>query len=283
MTTAGSAGSWVVLTAENLGVLATVVAVLLGYRVRRDVADVLAPIVAFEPLSALEVGLSPSVHAFVAALDRKDRITRDHVVRTSALALRVAVRAGMPPGEVRTVALGALLHDLGKLVVPSEILGKPGALTDDEFRQIRTHPEAGERILATAPGLADAAPYVRWHHERFDGGGYPDRLAGDAIPVGVAIVSVTDAWDAMTNTRQYRTGMDVTAAELLLRTGAGSQWHPRAVELVLAEVAAAGTARLDELDGVGRRDRVGAHSASAAPCGCLDEIFDDDARSLLGV
>jgi len=235
--TPGSNPAWAVLAVDNLALLAAATAMLVGYRTGRPVAAVIAPVVAHDPLAALDLGLAPEMVAFVGALGRKDRITRDHVVRTSRLALLAAAEAGLPARKVRSVAVGALLHDIGKLVVPSEILGKPAGLTDEEFAVIRTHPEQGERLLDAAPSLADAARFVRWHHERYDGRGYPDKLAHPKLPLEVAIVSASDAWDAMTNTRQYRTGMSIERATDILRAGAGSQWHPTAVEAVLRAAA----------------------------------------------
>lgn len=250
---AGSGPAWVVLAVESIGVFAAGVAILVAYRTNVAVTDVLAPLVAFEPLASLEVGMAPEVHAFVSALERIDPITRDHVVRTSALAMRVAARAGLAPAVVRDVTIGALLHDIGKLVIPSEILNKPGSLTDEEFATIRTHPEQGERLLEDAPSLRGAAPYVRGHHERVDGRGYPDGLEGDGVPFEVSLVSVVDAWDAMTNTRQYREGMPAERAMAILRDGAGSQWRHDVVSLLLAEVRANGAADLTRLDKLGAR------------------------------
>jgi diguanylate cyclase (GGDEF)-like protein len=252
VTTAGTPTSWVLLALENSAVFTAGFAVLIGYRHGIGVAEVLGPILSREPLAALELGLSPEVHAFVDALARKDAITRDHVVRTSALAMRTAIRSGMTPAEVRAVALGGLLHDIGKLVIPSEIINKPGALSDTEFATIKTHPEQGERLLTHTPTLAGAAPHVRSHHERVDGRGYPDRLKGNEISLEVALVSVADAWDAMTNTRQYREGMDVGRAESILREGSGTQWSSDAVELLLAEVRANGSVDLGNLDHAGK-------------------------------
>jgi HD-GYP domain-containing protein (c-di-GMP phosphodiesterase class II) len=229
--------SWVVVVLDNLGLLVASAALVHGYRTGRDVAEVLAPLVDHDPLSALDVGLAPEVNAFVAALDHKDPITRDHVVRTAELALLASLEAGLSGRAARDVALGAMLHDIGKLVMPSEIIGKPSALTDAEYAVIRTHPEQGERLLAAAPSLASAARYVRWHHERHDGGGYPDGLGHPDLPFEVALVSAADAWDAMTNTRQYRAGMDPARAAEVLREGAGRQWHPEAVEYVLRAAA----------------------------------------------
>jgi HD-GYP domain-containing protein (c-di-GMP phosphodiesterase class II) len=137
---------------------------------------------------------------------------------------------------VRDVFIGALLHDIGKLVIPSAIIGKASTLTDEEFATIRTHPEQGERLLAHAPTLAGAARYVRWHHERPDGTGYPDGLRGHEIPLEVSIVSAADAWDAMTNTRQYRTAMSAERAREILLAGAGTQWRAEAVRHLLEVV-----------------------------------------------
>lgn len=233
----GSAAAWAAVAVDNLALLAAATAMVVGYRTGRSVAEVIAPIVAHDPLASLDLGLAPEVVAFVGALGRKDRITRDHVVRTSRLALLAAEEAGLPARTVRNVAIGALLHDIGKLVVPSDVLGKPARLTDEEFAVIRTHPEQGQRLLEAAPSLAEATRFVRWHHERYDGRGYPDKLAHPELPLEVAIVSASDSWDAMTNTRQYRTGMSTERATGLLLAGAGSQWHPTAVEAVLRAAA----------------------------------------------
>jgi HD-GYP domain-containing protein (c-di-GMP phosphodiesterase class II) len=233
----GSRAAWVLVALDNLGLLAAAAAILYGYRTRRNVTEVLAPLIDHDPLSALDVGLAPEVNAFVSALEHKDPVTRDHVVRTAELALLAALEAGLSARAARDVALGAMLHDIGKLLMPSEIIGKPSALTDAEYTVIRTHPEQGERLLEAAPSLASAARYVRWHHERHDGRGYPDGLAHPDLPFEVALVSAADAWDAMTNTRQYRAAMDPARAAEVLRLGAGHQWHPRAVECVVRAAA----------------------------------------------
>ncbi len=277
LTTPGGAASWGVLVTENVGVMGAGVAALLGYRSGRSVADILAPILSREPLAALELGLSPEIHEFVLALDRKDRISRDHVVRTSALAMRVAIRAGLAPERVRAVAVGALLHDIGKLVIPSDIINKPGALTDEEFATIKTHPEQGERLLAGAPSLVAASPHVRGHHERVDGRGYPDGLAGDEVVFEVGLVSVVDAWDAMTHTRQYREGMGPERAAAILRNGAGSQWRIDAVDLLLAEVSANGQVDLEVLAAM--RDRQPEVGDEVIECVCEDVLGGIEAPS----
>lgn len=239
---AGSPVAFAGVVLENAAVFAGSLALLVGYRHNRSLARVLAPIMQRDPLGAFEAGLTPEVRAFVAALDQKDPITRQHVVRTSAMAMRLAERARLSPDHVRSVALGALLHDIGKLVIPSAILNKPTALTDEEFATIKTHSEQGEMLLRGVPGLADVARFVRGHHERPDGRGYPDGLRGDEIDFGVSLVSVCDAWDAMTHTRQYRNGMAVDRAQQIMADGAGRQWHHHAVELLAGEVDQLGTA-----------------------------------------
>lgn len=232
-TVPGSPVAWVLLAVDNTALLIAASAMLYGYRTGREVADILRPLLSHDPFAALDIGMAPEVEAFVRALGAKDVVTRDHVRRTSALALRAATRVGLPSSAVREVAIGALLHDIGKLVIPSEIIGKPSALTDAEFATIATHPEQGARLLEAAPSLASAARYVRWHHERPDGRGYPDGLHGDDIPLEVGIVSAADAWDAMTNTRQYRTAMPFAEARDILIGGAATQWHPSAVKAIL--------------------------------------------------
>ena len=137
-------------------------------------------------------------------LDRKDAVTRDHVIRVGELAIRAGERAGLRGTTLRNLGLAALFHDIGKLEIPEPILTKPGALTDDEMEVIRTHPAIGERLMLSEPELAPAASFVRSHHERHDGRGYPDGLAGDQIPIEVGIISTCDAFDAMCHTRHYR-------------------------------------------------------------------------------
>jgi len=229
--------TWLVLDAAWFFV--TVGALVVVLRTRPGVRDVLEPVAAREPLALFEVGLAPECVAFVAALDRKDPATRDHVVRTSALAVRVAMRLGLPARQVRDIGLGALLHDLGKLVVPDEILTGTDRLTEDEFAMVRGHPEAGAALLRPVPSLRSVAPIVARHHERPDGTGYPAGLASDDIGLAAALVSVCDAWDAMVEDRTYRSGLPAEHVASVLQDGAGTHWFPEAVTALLAEVAVA--------------------------------------------
>ncbi|MEX0664484.1 MAG: PAS domain S-box protein [Acidimicrobiia bacterium] len=279
-----SPGWWAARVIDNAAVLAIGAALLVGYRQGLSVREVLDPVVTRDPLVALELGLSPEVHAFVAALDRKDPSTRAHVVRTGELAMRVGERARLPARELRSLGLGGLLHDVGKLVVPADILTKPDRLTEEEFATMRTHAERGALLLERSRTLREVAPLVRSHHERYDGNGYPQGLAGPEISPSVAIISAVDAWDAMVSTRHYRDGMSRADAMAVLRDGAGSQWSPSAVSCVLAEVENSREPEVSPaFDDIGRVSTAGVDHVGSVVRPCLDalphevaRIWDDD-------
>ena len=235
-----SPGWWLAHLTDGIGVLFAVGGLLWAHWRDRSLAVVLSPVLSRDPLVALELGLTPIVHEFLTALERKDEVTRMHVIRVSELAMRAGERAGLDGVCLRAVALGGLLHDVGKLVTPDAILTKPGQLTDAERSVIERHPLDGQAMLAPYPHLAEVGHVVRSHHERPDGTGYPDGLIGPQIPLTSALVSVVDAWDAMVSNRPYRDGMPLERAEAILRDGAGTQWVPEAVAAVLDEVHAGG-------------------------------------------
>ena len=165
-----------------------------------------------------------------------------HGGEVAELAELTARRLGLELEEVRAVRQGAELHDIGKLAVPDAILSKPGALDASEWEFMRRHTIIGERILAAAPALLDVARLVRSSHERYDGDGYPDRLAGDEIPLGSRVIAVCDAWDAMVTDRPYRRAMSRAEALAELERCAGDQFDPevvRAFKAVLGPAAAA--------------------------------------------
>jgi HD-GYP domain-containing protein (c-di-GMP phosphodiesterase class II) len=261
-----SVGWWLAHLLDISGVTAAAIALAVGYRSRGSIAAAIAPVVNRDPLVALDLGLSPVVNSFVAALEAKDTITRDHVVRVAELAVRAGELAGLRGTRLRHLGLGALLHDIGKLTVPDEVLTKPGRLSPDETTRMKQHVIDGEQLLLTEPQLAPAATVVRWHHERYDGAGYPDGIAGADLPLEVGIVSACDAFDAMAHTRHYREGLGAERAIAVLQQFAGSQWDPRAVELITATVAS-GAAEQNVLADVGRPGN-GAEIA----CGCLDAL-----------
>ncbi len=264
---------WLAHGADGAGVLAAVAGLLIAHRRDGHIVLVLAPVVNRDPLVALELGLTPVVRRFVAALAQKDRTTRNHVVRVAELAMRAGVRHGLDPERLRTLGIGALLHDVGKLATPDDILTKPSALTDHEFKVMQEHTIVGEALLEPWPLLVAAAPLVRWHHERTDGHGYPDGIDAERIPIEAALISVCDAWDAMTSDRPYRAGMEDDSALAILRDGAGSQWSLPAVELVTAELREHGrvcSSRFDHVDDHELTDA--ASTGDDLVCVCIDAL-----------
>ena len=171
-----------------------------------------------------------SAHAVVAALanavEAKDLLTERHCQRLATLSGMLAQRIDLPLEQREALVYGALLHDVGKIGVPESILLKPGALTDEEWAVVRRHPEIGERICQPLALSDRYTPIVRHHHERWDGGGYPDRLTAAAIPIGARIVALADALDAMTQDRPYRRSMPLEAALDEIRAGTGRQFDP---------------------------------------------------------
>jgi two-component system cell cycle response regulator len=153
----------------------------------------------------------------------------EHVERVSRLAREIAEALGEPEHEVRQICTAAKLHDVGKTAIPAAILDKAGPLNAKEWIFMHRHPLIGERIVLAAPALASTAPLIRSSHERIDGHGYPDGLAGADIPLGSRIIAVCDAFDAMTSDRSYRTAMSADAALEELAAHAGSQFDGRVV------------------------------------------------------
>lgn len=167
--------------------------------------------------------------ALARAVDAKDSYTRSHCQTVSELAALIATELGFTGDRLARMRLAGLLHDVGKIGVPDHILNKPAALTDDEYKVMKAHAVLGFEIVQAA-GLPQEAQWVRHHHERVDGRGYPDGLAGEAIPLESRIILVADAYEAMTSDRPYRTAPGQTFAVEELRRGAGTQFDTRVVE-----------------------------------------------------
>jgi putative nucleotidyltransferase with HDIG domain len=171
-----------------------------------------------------------TIAALSKSMEAKDQYTGNHTERVAAVAVALARRLGYRGEELDAIEIGALLHDIGKIGIPERVLCKPGPLTDDEWGVIREHPVISDYILSEV----DLHPFVRqiarWSHERIDGGGYPDGLAGNSIPLPARIALVADAFDALTSTRPYRTGRSVAAALEELRAHAGTQFCPLVVD-----------------------------------------------------
>jgi putative nucleotidyltransferase with HDIG domain len=177
------------------------------------------------------------------ALARAHSGTAEHAQSVAELAERVGARLGMRGAELRALRWGALLHDVGKIKVRREVLNKPGPLTDAEFEEVKQHTIVGAQMVERVARLGKVHQLVRWSHERWDGDGYPDRLAGVAIPLGARVICVCDAFDAMVSNRPYRSAMGMDEALEELRLSAGSQFDPAVVDALVAEVAGSERAR----------------------------------------
>ena len=178
-----------------------------------------------------------SVGALLTALEARDGYTGEHSAAVVDLAMAVAREAGVPDTATDDVEAAALLHDIGKLGVSDAVLNKPGALSAEEWAQMRRHPEIGARVVASMANLAHLAPVIRAEHERWDGAGYPDGLAGDEIPLISRVVFVCDAYHAMTSDRPYRKAMAQADACAELAAGAGTQFCPQTVAAALRVLA----------------------------------------------
>jgi putative two-component system response regulator len=178
--------------------------------------------------------LAPTLASAVAnAIEAREATMRGHCERISQLAVRIAVELGLGEDEVETVRVGAVVHDVGKIGIPDSILLKSGSLTDDEQALMRTHPLIGDRILEPVELPTAVRCVVRHHHERWDGAGYPEGLAGEAIPLAARIVALADAVEAMSGERAYRLPLSTPQIVSELRDGRGAQWQPELVDIAL--------------------------------------------------
>ena len=182
----------------------------------------------------MEKNLIDTISSFVIALESKDPYLKGHSARVSLYSAELATVMGWPEPEVVMVSRAGMLHDLGKLVMLDNILRKPRQLTEEEFELIRTHPVVGDQILKPLRFLACEAKAVRHHHERFDGKGYPDKLVGEGIPLIARVVTVADAFDAMTSDRPYRARRPLEAAIEEIKRGVRTQFDPVAAEAFVA-------------------------------------------------
>jgi HD-GYP domain-containing protein (c-di-GMP phosphodiesterase class II) len=212
----------------------------------------------------LERTFVTTVEALANALEANDEYTSTHARWISDLSLRVGRELGLDEGALKQLELGALLHDIGKIGVPSAILLKPGRLSAAERTIIEMHPVLGERIIAPIDRLQEVRVVVRHCHERWDGRGYPDGLVGEAIPLESRIIFVCDAYHAMTTDRPYRRRLSHPEAVRRLREGAGSQFDPRVVEICLGVLEAAKSAAHSQPgEGPASRERSRSEPASS--------------------
>ena len=195
---------------------------------------------AFQSAISLQDSFDQVVTTLVAAVEQKDSYTGGHAERVARLAELVARAHGMNATEARAIRYAALMHDIGKLAVHNAVLQKDGKLTDHEHEHMRRHPEHGVELASGIELLGPVLDGIRHHHERWDGEGYPDGLAGEAIPLAARIITVSDAFDAMTSTRAYRPARSIEQAFDELDRCAGTQFDPSAVVSLKRAIAVGG-------------------------------------------
>lgn len=167
-----------------------------------------------------------TIKSIASALDAKDPYTHGHSMRVTLYSIILARELNVDPNYLESIETAGLLHDIGKIAIPSSILCKPGKLTDDEFMIMKTHPVNSEKLIASIKKLHEITPGVKHHHERWDGKGYPDHLAGEDIPYSARIIAIADTYDAMTSTRSYRKALPHDVAIEEIQKCAGAQFDP---------------------------------------------------------
>jgi len=226
-----------------------------------------------------------TIEALSLAIEAKDHNTHDHLKRVQTYALRIGQDLGLNEAELNAIRAAAMLHDIGKLAVPEQILSKPGRLTPEEFEKMKIHPVVGAEILDRVQFPYPVVPIVRSHHEKWDGSGYPDALAGEAIPIGARILSVVDCFDALTSERPYRRAMSPEEAMAHLRSESGKSYDPRVVERIegryreLEEQVRQSTEKEQRLEVVSTVDK---HVAPSAGFAEIPDEAEVRAASFLG-
>jgi putative nucleotidyltransferase with HDIG domain len=182
---------------------------------------------------ALEARFLEMARRWGDSIESKDRYTQGHCERVAFFSCILATRLGMDARALFWHRIGALLHDIGKIIIPTEVLNKPDRLSPDEWELIKRHPQAGLDLVADIDFPGDVRAIIRSHHERWDGKGYPDGLAGEEIPLAARILCVADVYDALTTTRSYRPGMGHRRAAEIMR-GSPGQFDPELLEQFLS-------------------------------------------------
>ncbi len=173
------------------------------------------------------------VESLADAIDAKDNYTNGHSGRVAVYSKKIAARYGYDEKRQEKIFMMGLLHDVGKIGVPDEVINKPGRLTDEEFACIKKHPGIGGKILSNIKEMPELAAGAKWHHERYDGRGYPEGLSGDKIPEEARIIAVADAYDAMTSNRSYRGALPQEKVRGEIEKGKGSQFDPKFADIML--------------------------------------------------
>jgi putative two-component system response regulator len=173
------------------------------------------------------------VRSLTEAIDAKDKYTNGHSGRVAEYAEMIAKRCGYTDEHLNSLYIMGLVHDVGKIGIPDAVINKPGKLTEEEYEMIKTHSVLGAKILGTIQGMPSLHTGARWHHERYDGTGYPDGLAGEKIPEEARIIAVADAYDAMTSRRSYRDALPREKVREEIEKGSGTQFDPRFASVML--------------------------------------------------
>lgn len=176
------------------------------------------------------------IFSLARAIEAKDAYTQGHTERVSQLAVLVGERLKLGAEDTDALFKGGILHDIGKIGVPDGVLNKPGKLDADEFKIIQTHPDIGARICGKLNSIKNAIPVIRYHHEKLDGTGYPDGLAGDAVPVTARIMAIVDVYDALTSTRPYRPAMPKERALSILNEESDRGWWDKEILVEFADI-----------------------------------------------
>jgi HD-GYP domain-containing protein (c-di-GMP phosphodiesterase class II) len=171
-----------------------------------------------------------SIRMLAAAIDAKDPYTRGHSERVARYSIAIGKHLGLPPEQIKNLRISALLHDVGKIGIDDRILRKPGALSEDEFEIMKTHPEKGAAIMSGVAQLIDIIPGMKYHHEKWSGGGYPEGLVGDQIPMQARIVAIADTYDAMTTNRPYQKAMELGYVVEKIVSFAESRFDPQVID-----------------------------------------------------
>jgi HD-GYP domain-containing protein (c-di-GMP phosphodiesterase class II) len=206
----------------------------------RSLTELLNGVFVDDPFEHIVSGYPEALRSLVRAVEVKDTYTHGHSQRTARLAVELGLSMGLAADQLRVIARGAYLHDVGKIGIPDSILNKPDKLTPDEWAVIQTHPRLGYELAAAAPSLHEALPVILHHHERIDGNGYPGKLEGAAIPLEARVVAVADVWDALTSDRAYRKGWSSEMALAHICDGAGTHFDPLVVDALVRLVGSWG-------------------------------------------
>jgi putative two-component system response regulator len=181
-------------------------------------------------LAQLKRAYESSLILLANAIELRDDYTGGHVERVTQFCLMIAEQLSLTPAQIKSLKFGAILHDIGKIQVSEEILSKAGPLSTPEWNEMQKHTADGAELLETVPYLHEAIPIIRYHHERWDGKGYPDGLSGEEIPLGARIVAVADSYDAMTTNRVYQDSITHEQALQEIRKESGTKYDPQVVE-----------------------------------------------------